>query len=70
MGEAREKVCRCGCGEKFTPRKKNQAFVNSKHKDAWHNGRKGGIVREIKDLSQKQIEEVLKFIRKLKTKEK
>ena len=31
------KVCACGCGNKFTPRRKDQRFLNSKHYDYFYN---------------------------------
>ena len=64
--EGQSRLCRCGCGERFVPTKKSKEFINSKHKDAYHNGRKRRIVVGIARLNDTNVELVVKYIEKLR----
>jgi len=33
------RICKCGCGEKFTPNRPWQEFVNKQHQQAWNRAR-------------------------------
>lgn len=51
MGDQSDtRTCDCGCGEKFTPRKRWQRFLSDQHRDTYHNRR-----RPKKSSEKKQV---------------
>ena len=50
------RICACGCGHKFQPRRENHININKKHADKGYHSK----VRKPKQANQKKIEKYLR----------
>jgi len=64
--ESEEIKCACGCNEVIEKPRKNQRFLDHRHKDNWHNKKKTEVLAAIRGLSDGDIKKVVEYTKKLK----
>lgn len=57
--EIEDRVCDCGCGEMYRPTRDFQRFVDSQHRQAYHNDMRVTFKKAIEKLGSETVAKIL-----------